>query len=502
MKNVRASLLKTLYDQLVTDARWALRGQGEFTWWAGAFAQHVEVERTKKVEGRSCCTVRIWTEVVREIDPASDLTEALATMNASATLSALVWDRWRGTIVEACRATVHDGNFSWLSELLSTAAVLQNAAAQSRAHSLANLTGGVPATSSHPSAGQRPDMDEPPRVSEQVKVPADTKPSQFIGAHSLDIDSFLASMNFSGSVNSHGLKCEVPFTRIPPIAGMPASSQPQTSKLEIFTEVPDPEAGGGLLCIMTLPYSVDPRRTAAAVDALNKGQFYGYTDTTLSGAWCPAPSSQSTLAFRAFLPNALSGWVTVENLVSYMSDQSHFAAGQLQAFPRTVARANNSTSDQDRLVENDLTINRRDVPGNLGCFVYRDGDRILTCSEALDELTPELAQELEGLPDDEEFINGTDDDSFILEQGIYESVDIVDALVITQFTDGRTRWTNEEIRGQIFPTSDHGDLSFESWLAAQLDAGTLRAVDVLQFIGYEDEHADEKTLITERLIVD
>ena len=92
MKNVRASLLKTLYDQLVTDAMWALREQGEFTWWAGAFAQHVEVERTKKVEGRSCCTVRIWTEVVREIDPASDLTEALATMNASATLSALVWD--------------------------------------------------------------------------------------------------------------------------------------------------------------------------------------------------------------------------------------------------------------------------------------------------------------------------------------------------------------------------------------------------------------------------
>jgi len=345
-------------------------------------------------------------------------------------------------------------------------------------------------------------MDEPPHVSKQVKVPADTKPSQFIGAHSLDNDSFLASMNFAGSVNSHGLKCEVPFTRIPPVAGMPASSQPQTSKVEIFTEVPDPKAGGGLLCIMTLPYSVDPRRTAAAVDTLNKGQFYGYTDTMLLGAWCPAPSSQSTLAFRAFLPNALSGWVTVENLVSYMSDQSHFAAGQLQAFPRTVASANNSTSDQDRLAESVLTVDRRDVAGNLGCFIYRDGDRILTLREALDQLAPELAEGLAGLSEDEEVIDESNVETYIFEQGVYESVDVVDALVITQFTDGRMRWTNEELREQIFPTSDHGHLSFESWLAAQLDAGTLRAVDVLQYIGYEDEDADEKTLITERLIVD
>jgi hypothetical protein len=39
-------------------------------------------------------------------------------------------------------------------------------------------------------------------------------------------------------------------------------------------------------------------------------------------------------------------------------------------------------------------------------------------------------------------------------------------------------------------------------VAAQLDAGTLKAVDILQYIGYEDEDADEKTLITERRIID
>ena len=36
----------------------------------------------------------------------------------------------------------------------------------------------------------------------------------------------------------------------------------------------------------------------------------------------------------------------------------------------------------------------------------------------------------------------------------------------------------------------------------QVDAGTLTAVDVLQFIGYENEDAEEETVITERLIID
>ena len=78
----------------------------------------------------------------------------------------------------------------------------------------------------------------------------------------------------------------------------------------------------------------------------------------------------------------------------------------------------------------------------------------------------------------------------------------VSALVVTQYTDGRTRWTNDQLREQVFPVSDHGDSSFEDWLAVQVDAGTLTAVEVLQFIGYENEDAEEESVITERLIID
>jgi hypothetical protein len=78
----------------------------------------------------------------------------------------------------------------------------------------------------------------------------------------------------------------------------------------------------------------------------------------------------------------------------------------------------------------------------------------------------------------------------------------VTARVVTQYTDGRTRWTNDQLQEQVFAVSDHGNVSFEDWLAVQVDAGTLAAVEVLQYIGYENEDADDETVITERLIID
>ena len=158
--------------------------------------------------------------------------------------------------------------------------------------------------------------------------------------------------------------------------------------------------------------------------------------------------------------------------------------------------------------DNELTIPRSRLATAMGLFVYRaDDGRILTDNEAFDELTPEmeeglaLAVEREGLPPEGQVIDGGDVENFILESGIYEVVEVA-ALVVTQYTDGRKRWTNDKLREQVFPISEPGGLSFEDWLAAQVDACTLTAVEVLQFIGYGNEDADEEMVITERLIVD
>jgi hypothetical protein len=154
--------------------------------------------------------------------------------------------------------------------------------------------------------------------------------------------------------------------------------------------------------------------------------------------------------------------------------------------------------------DNELTIERRAVNAELGPFqtVYRTDDgRIFTFDEAFDELTPQMAEGLEGLPPEDQVINGGDVEEFLLESGIYELV-TVEGRIVTQYTDGRTRWTNDQLREQVFPISDHGNLSFEDWRAAQVDSDTLTAADILQYVGYEDEGANEETVLTERLIID
>jgi len=162
--------------------------------------------------------------------------------------------------------------------------------------------------------------------------------------------------------------------------------------------------------------------------------------------------------------------------------------------------ADNSSGGAD----NELTIERGDAETELGFgnFVYRtDEGRVLTRDEAFDQLTPAMAEGLEGQPAEDQVIDSADAEEFIFESGIFELLE-AKALFVTQYTDGRKRWTNDQLREQVFQISGLGDLSFEDWLAAQVAAGTLTAVDVLQFIGYENEEADEETVITERLIVD
>ena len=161
MTDVGLRLLDSLYEQMMIEDQWAVRRERGFTWWAYRLAQHVEVGAPAWSEDRYICTVRIWTEVVRDVDPSTDPASVLAAVNPLAQLSALVWDPADATVIECCTATVHDEIFTWLSKVLATAAVLQNTAAHSRAKILASATGGSAAASNHPSAaGMRLTMDD------------------------------------------------------------------------------------------------------------------------------------------------------------------------------------------------------------------------------------------------------------------------------------------------------------------------------------------------------
>lgn len=333
MTDVGLRVLDSLYEQLMIDEQWSVRRERGFTWWSYRLAQHVEVGEPVESQGLVVCVVRIWTDMVREVDPSSDPAAILGPFNAQTTLNATVWDGEAATISEHCTAVVHDEIFAWISKVLATAAILQNASATNRARGFAEMTGGIPAASNHPSSGQRPDMDDMILGVPRVVVEEGQQPSRFTGAKMEGIGRFLVDMNFLGSADATGLTCEVPFFSNAPAVMLSSERGDtlQTSLVQVFTDVPHPEAGNGVLTIMRLPLNPGPDVVAAMANQLNLAEAQGDSMAHLLGSWCPDPTDPTgkTVAFCCFVPNILAQWVGVENLVLNAGLHSGLAATYL-----------------------------------------------------------------------------------------------------------------------------------------------------------------------------
>lgn len=329
MQDVGIRLIESLFSQLMVDEDWSVRRERGFTWWSYRLAQHVEVSEPFESGGLSVCSVRIWTEMVNNVDPAVNPVEIVRPFNMQSTLSALVWDEDAGTISECSTAIVHDGIFEWLSRVLATAAIVQNAGAHNRARGFAEMTRGVPAASAHPSNGQRPESDDILNVPQGIVLEGQ-EPSRFAGSKMEGIGQFLVQMNFFGSADDTGLTCEVPFTGVAPAVTLSADrgDQLQTSLVQVFTDTPHPDAGNGVLMVVRLPISPDIADALAISNALNRAEAQGGSLAHLLGAWCADPTTTDgrTVAYCCFVPNTLARWVRIENLVLNASMHSRFAA--------------------------------------------------------------------------------------------------------------------------------------------------------------------------------
>ncbi|WP_374947493.1 hypothetical protein [Agreia sp.] len=330
-QDVGLQLVARLYDQLMVDDAWALPGERGFTWWSYRLAQHVQVGPPVWNGEVNLCEVRIWTEMVRDVDPASDPPQVLAPINVEATLSAVLWQPEERLIVECCTATVHEQNIGWLSKALTIAAALQNADAHARAWDLAKACGGVLDVSSHRLSGERPDMDDLLNVPREVVARAGAQPSSFVGRLMAGVQPWLAQMCFYGSADESDMTCEVPYTGSTPAALLSergGSMKIETSLVQIFTDIPHAAIGNGAQLTMKLPASPSPEQVAGWANWLNASEANGSSSTPLLGAWCPDPSATEgrTLIFRSFLPNVIAMPGALENHVAYQATRSRFAA--------------------------------------------------------------------------------------------------------------------------------------------------------------------------------
>src|SRR5262245_40084631 len=135
--DVGLQAIEKIYQTLQVDAEWSDRRPRGFTWWSYRLAQHIDASEPWHDDEYQLSRIRIVIEVVNSVDPKGHPAQIAAMANMQADLSAVIWNDTDRSIVEACTGIVHQENVGWLSRLLSTAAIMQNTAAHSRAHALA-----------------------------------------------------------------------------------------------------------------------------------------------------------------------------------------------------------------------------------------------------------------------------------------------------------------------------------------------------------------------------
>jgi hypothetical protein len=263
-----------LFEQLMIDEQWAVRRPRGFTWWSYRLAQHVEAEEPKPAaDGAMGSVVRVWTEVVREVPKGNtDVAMIISTLNMQESMSAVVWNRDTGTIDECATSPMYDDTVDAWVPLLATAAILQNTAAHSRAHALAEVCSGIPASSDHPGTGERPVMDDLLDGPAAWTANGVGMPSRFEGVHMLALAAYTEKCGVLGSGDERGFTCEVPFIDdVPSIVrvGTGQGGALGTALVQAFTDQPHPQLGTGVLWLVRLPTSFDPKAAPMLANDLN-----------------------------------------------------------------------------------------------------------------------------------------------------------------------------------------------------------------------------------------
>jgi len=319
-----------LFQQMMIDDEWSIRRPRGFTWWGYRLAQHVEAgEPRPAADGAMGSVIRVWTEVARDVPRDADAATLLAPANMQQSMSALVWDRDAATINECATSPMYDDTVDAWVPLLAAAAVLQNTAAHSRAHAVAELVGGVPASTDHPISGERPAMDDLLNGPAAWVAMADGAPSRFAGHQMLALAAFAEKHEVVGSGDESGFTCEVAYSvDVPAIARVASNAGGGlgTALVQAFTDQPHPELGNGVLWLVRLPKTVDPTTARMTANELNLLEASGESPSKLCGAWC---ATGSTLNHVSFLPSFVAQDGILENLLVDTMARAAWAHGVL-----------------------------------------------------------------------------------------------------------------------------------------------------------------------------
>ena len=294
--DVGVGAIDKIFKLWQVDEAWSLRERRGFTWWGGDFRQRVWVDDGRDDNGIFIYQLSAVTDFVCGVEPqAPAVAGLLADLNRFASSYAMMLDTVARRISLCSSVALHEQNAEWIVHYFSALSIIQPIDAQSRAEVCAEMLGGTPDTSCHPSSGVRVTHDDMLNLIDAVYRPQGREPSRWVTSGEFEqIPSMLMKYGFFSTGGKDGLSAELSFGN-------------ETALIAADGGQPHPQLGNGVLLLLKLPMTLSAPMAACVATDLNATDANNFAGSHLMGAWCSTEISRGRHipVFASFVPNML-----------------------------------------------------------------------------------------------------------------------------------------------------------------------------------------------------
>lgn len=285
-----------------------------FRWWPSDQCQHVWCE--EGIFQNSVTTYRLHaeTDVIKGSGRAKQFEVELERMMEHTSLNALIYHQDEDVYRLHSSIFATEENMEYLKRTSFAAIILQLHEARHLAHTLRESLRAVPANTSHPTMGLRPQDDPMINAHQAYFVPAGQHPSKWSGVPEWRETEFAVEREATKFQSDH-------HTHL--VADFPWEAQPEKSiRLDVNTREAHPELGNGLHMTLNIPLVMSPERVSHLALELNQHERDNWKRAHMLGSWA---CHDGLLCFRLFLPNVLYRQELLVHFVLQMAVRAHWS---------------------------------------------------------------------------------------------------------------------------------------------------------------------------------
>lgn len=326
-------LLLELLQTLRTDERWVVDDFNGFRWWPSDQCQHVWCDEGIFQNAITTYRIHAETDVIKGSGRARQFEVDLERQMDQSTLNALVYHEAEDVYRLHSSMFATEENMEFLKRTSFAAIILQLHEARALAQKLRESLRAVPANSSHPTMGMRPQDDPMMQAHQSFFVPAGREPSKWSGVPEWRETEFAVEREATKFTSDH-------LTHL--VAEFPWEAHPgHVIRLDVNTREPHPELGNGLHMTLSIPLIMSPERVSHMALELNQYERDQWKRVHMLGSWA---CHDGLLCFRLFLPNILYRTELLVHFVLQMAVRAHWTNEYFLDLKRAAEAARAGTS--------------------------------------------------------------------------------------------------------------------------------------------------------------